>query len=79
MMLSMKKDSAVPLSTLIDPRIKRALAAYCKKRGLKLRHVIEESLLEKLEDEIDRQAFYDRRDEKLYSIKEVLGKSKRSR
>lgn len=65
-------ESTASLSTLIDAELKAALTRYCKRRGLKIRHVVEQGLLEQLEDEIDRQAWLDRRDEPTVPIETVL-------
>jgi antitoxin component of RelBE/YafQ-DinJ toxin-antitoxin module len=60
------------LSTIIDSRIKRAATAFCKKRGLKLRYLVEQALLEQLEDELDLQAFLQRRNEDTISFEDIL-------
>lgn len=60
------------LSTIIDDDIKRALVAYCKARGLKIRHVIEQALLEQLEDAIDLDAYIQRRDEEAIDFDTIL-------
>ncbi len=65
-------ESTASLSTLIDAELKAALTRYCKRRGLKIRHVVEQGLLEQLEDEIDRQAWLDRRNEPTVPIETVL-------
>lgn len=68
----MSKSATATLSTVIDARVKRALSVYCKTKGLKIRHVVEEALIEQLEDEIDREAYYARKDEDLFTLEEVL-------
>jgi len=60
------------LSTVIDARVKKALSDYCKRRGLKLRFVVEEALVEQLEDELDLEAYYKRKDEDRFTLDEVL-------
>lgn len=60
------------LSTIIEPSVKQALNRYCKRKGLKLRYVVEEALIERLEDEIDLEAFRRRRNEETFSLDEVL-------
>lgn len=60
------------LSTVIDARVKKALSEYCKRRGLKLRFVVEEALIEQLEDEIDLEAYQLRKNEETFSLEEVL-------
>ena len=71
-----KKSSS--LSTTIDPDLKTALNDFCKKRGLKIQHVVELALLEKLEDEIDLEAFRLRKDEDTVSLEDLLSKTKQS-
>jgi hypothetical protein len=68
----MTESATATLSTVINTRVKRALNAYCRRKGLKVRHVVEEALIEHLEDEIDRQAYYARKDEELFTLEEVL-------
>jgi hypothetical protein len=75
----MSKSETATLSTVIDARVKRALSVYCKRRGLKVGYVVEEALIERLEDEIDRDAYYARKDEELFSLEEVLSGRKRSK
>ena len=65
-----------PLSTLIDGSIKRALVRFCKKKGLKIRHVIEEAIAERLEDELDLAAYRARKNEEVVSLEAVLKKLK---
>lgn len=68
------------LSTVIDARVKDAITSFCKRRGIKLRYMIEQALVEQLEDEIDLEAYRSRRDEETFSLEEILaglGKKKR--
>lgn len=65
------------LSTIIDARVKKAVSDYCKRRGLKLRFVVEEALVEQLEDEIDLEAYYKRRGEETFRLDEVLAGQKK--
>ena len=60
------------LSTVIDVRVKDAITSYCKRRGIKLRYMIEQALIEQLEDEIDLEAYHARRNEETVSLEEVL-------
>ena len=70
-------EKTATLSTVIDFDVRRAVTNYCKRNGLKLRFVVEQALLEKLEDEIDLEAFRQRKDEATIPLKEVLaGKNK---
>ena len=72
----MADNSIATLSTVIDGRVKKALQDYCKRKGLKMRFVIEEALIEQLEDEIDLEAYRKRKDEETFSLEEVLSKRK---
>lgn len=60
------------LSTNIDTELKKALVAFCKKKGLKIQHFVEKAILEQLEDEIDLDAYHERKDEKTVSLKKML-------
>lgn len=67
------------LSTVIDARVKDALVEFCRRRGIKMRYLIEQALIEQLEDEIDLEAYRNRRDEETFSLDEILqGLKKRS-
>lgn len=68
----MAEPATATLSTVIDARVKHALTVYCKRKGLKVRHVVEEAIVEQLEDEIDREAYFARKEEPLYSLEEIL-------
>ena len=57
------------LSTLIDPTVKAALTKYCKKKGLKIRYLIESAIVEQLEDEADLEAYRARKDEPRVAFK----------
>ena len=73
-------NETATLSTVIDARVKDAITSFCKKRGIKLRYMIEQALIEQLEDEIDLEAYRARRDEQTFSLEEVLaGLEKRKR
>ena len=72
----MPESATATLSTVIDARVKRALSLYCKRKGLKVRYVVEEALIEQLEDEIDLQAYYASKDEGLISLEDVLADRK---
>ena len=60
------------LSTIIDARVKDAVAEFCKRRGIKMRYLIEQALIEQLEDEVDLEAWRERRNEETFSLEEVL-------
>ena len=42
-------------STAITPQAKRALTIFCKKRGLKINHLLEEMIWDRLEEEMDAE------------------------
>lgn len=65
-------NETATLSTIIDARVKEALVSFCKRRGIKLRYLIEQALVEQLEDEIDLEAYHARRNEETVSLEEVL-------
>ncbi|MGD9631184.1 MAG: DUF6290 family protein [Pyrinomonadaceae bacterium] len=67
------------LSTVIDSRVKEALVSFCKRRGIKLRYMIEQALIEQLEDEIDLEAYEARKNEETVSLEEVLAGRLRKR
>lgn len=66
----MEKEST--LSTLISSEVKKSLTSYCKAKGLKIRNFIEDALVEKLEDEIDIESYYQRKDEEEFSFDDVF-------
>jgi hypothetical protein len=73
-------EETVTLSTVIDARVKNAVVAFCRRRGIKMRHLIEQALIEQLEDEIDLEAYYARRGEETVALEEILaGIDKRKR
>jgi regulator of PEP synthase PpsR (kinase-PPPase family) len=67
-MCGVNMDTVVTLSTNIDQKLKEALTDFCKKRGLKIQHFVEKAIIEQLEDEIDLEAYYKRKDEKSISF-----------
>ncbi|MCA1588794.1 MAG: DUF6290 family protein [Acidobacteria bacterium] len=60
------------LSTIIDARVKDAVTSFCKRRGIKMRYLIEQALIEQLEDEIDLEAFRSRKNEETVPLEKVL-------
>mgnify|MGYP001792358811 FL=1 len=68
----MNMSETATLSTVIDVRGKDAITSFCKRRGIKLRYMIEQALIEQLEDEIDLEAYHARRNEETVSLEEVL-------
>ena len=70
-------EKLATLSTSIDSDLKKALAAFCKKRGLKIQSVVENAIREQLEDEIDLASYDERKSEEEISLAVVLKKLKR--
>ena len=69
-------DKIVNLSTQISEKAKKALALFCKKRGIKINRFIEDAIIEKLEDEIDLAEYELRKNEDRISydaVKKALG------
>ena len=64
--------SDTTLSTILDSRVKDAITELCRRRGIKMRYLIEKALIEQLEDEIDMEAFETRRSEETFSLEEIL-------
>lgn len=72
--------SDATLSTVIDSRVKDAVTELCRRRGIKMRYLIEKALVEQLEDEIDLETYEARRNEETYSLEEILsGLAKKKR
>jgi antitoxin component of RelBE/YafQ-DinJ toxin-antitoxin module len=72
---AMEKQST--LSTSIDSDLKKALTAFCKRRGLKIQSVVENAIREQLEDEIDLASYDERKNEEEISLAAVLKKLKK--
>ena len=49
------KHMIVNFSSTLTQATKDLLDRYCKKRGIRMNHFIEEAILEKLEDEMDAE------------------------
>jgi regulator of PEP synthase PpsR (kinase-PPPase family) len=69
-------NETATLSTVIDAQVKAAVTSFCKKRGIKLRFLIEQALIEQLEDEMDLESYRLRRSEDTVSLEEILAKGK---
>lgn len=70
----MNMSETATLSTVIDVRVKNAITSFCKRRGIKLRYLIEQALIEQLEDEIDLEAYRARRNEETVPLEQILAK-----
>ena len=66
-------SETVTLSTNIDAKIKEALSSFCKKKGLKIQNFVEKAILEQLEDEIDLEAYYERKNEETIPLEDIIG------
>ena len=62
----------VQLATRIDERIKRALNEVCNRRGLKMTHLIESAIIDKLEELEDLEDLREIRQENTRPLSEVL-------
>jgi hypothetical protein len=60
------------LSTVIDARVKDEITRFCKRRGIKLRYLIEQALIEQLEDEADLEDYRARRNEETVPLEKIL-------
>jgi hypothetical protein len=65
------------LSTVIGAPVKNAVVEFCRRKGLKLRHFIEEALLERLEDELDLETYRTRKNEDTVPFEEILRNRKK--
>jgi len=70
----MNMNETATLSTVIDAGVKEAVVKFCKRRGIKLRYMIEQALVEQLEDEIDLEAYRERRNEETVPLEQILAK-----
>ncbi len=67
----MYMSETATLSTIIDARVKDAITSFCKRRGIKLRYLVEQALIDQLEEKIDLEAYRERRDEETFSLAAV--------
>jgi len=77
--LSYGMGKNVTLSTVIDAEVKRAVTEHCRRRGLKLQFLIEKALIEQLEDEIDLEAYYQRKNEPTIPLEKVIAGLKKEK
>jgi hypothetical protein len=50
-----KTEKTVSFSTTMRKSTKDLLDRFCKKRGLRMNHLVEQAILEYLEDEMDKE------------------------
>lgn len=72
-------SETVVLSTEIDAQVKKAAMEFCRRRGLKLRHLVEQALIEQLEDEMDLEAYRRRKSEETVPLEDILSGPKKTR
>lgn len=65
------------LSTIIDTQVKDAVTEFCKRRGVKLRYLVEQALIEQLEDEIDLEDYHQRKNEERIPLEKILFRRKK--
>lgn len=56
----MAKQRTSPFSTTLSPQTKGLLERFCRKRGIRQNHFVEEAIVEKLEDEMDSELISER-------------------
>jgi hypothetical protein len=69
----------VTLSTDIDAQVKKAAVEFCRRRGLKLRHLVEQALIEQIEDEMDLEAYHQRKAEQTVPLEDILAGLKKAK
>lgn len=70
----MVMSKATTFSTVLDPAVKKAAVAYCKHHGLKLRHFVEQAIVEQLEDAVDLESYRQRKNEETVPLEQILRK-----
>ena len=68
----MSSTKTAYISLKFSAKLKSVLMQFCRKRGLKINHFIQEAILERLEDEDDLAVYKKRRHEKRISLEELL-------
>ena len=59
------KSKTVPYSTRLTEETRKLLEKFCKERGIRQNHFVEQAILEKLEDEMDCEIIASRELEEL--------------
>lgn len=67
----MKQTKTVSFSTTMTESTKKLLERYCKSRGIKINHLVEQAILEYLEDEMDKELVHSREQEELVDWKKL--------
>ncbi|MBK6846394.1 MAG: hypothetical protein IPG96_02165 [Proteobacteria bacterium] len=62
-------QKVVSFSTTMSKDTKELLERFCKQRGLRMNHLVEQAILEHLEDEMDRELIESRELEPLVEWK----------
>ena len=61
----------VAFSTTLSAETRKLLERFCKKRGVRQNHFVEQAILEKLEDEMDMEIISEREFEDLVKWKDA--------
>lgn len=72
-------NQTVTFSTEIDAQVKKAAVEFCRRRGLKLRHLVEQALIEQIEDEMDLETYHQRKSEETVPLEDILSTRKKRR
>lgn len=65
------KKAQIAFSTTLSPATKNVLERFCKQRGIRQNHFVEQAILEKLEDEMDMEIINQREFEDLVKWKDA--------
>ena len=65
------KPKIVNVSSTLTKNTKDLLERYCRSRGVRINHFLEQAILEKLEDEMDSQIIGEREFEELVPWKDL--------
>jgi len=68
-MAKKKEDEIVSFSTTLHRSTKEVMERFCKRRGRRLNHFVEEAILERLEDEMDKEIIESRELEEVVAWK----------
>ncbi len=70
-------EKTITLSTTIGAWVKKAVADFCRRRGIKLQYFVEQALIEQLEDEVDLETYHQRRHEPTISLADIIRTSRK--
>lgn len=63
---------SLQLATRIDNKVKKAVSAACRQMGVKMKHFVEEALLDKLEEYLDLKEVARLRKEAVRPLEDVI-------